>query len=90
MKPIQFPYANTTFATNQPDYQPLPAWTDGAQVISCWSLSWHERWRVLRTGRLWIRQNNFGQKLQPLRPQTLDPFPKMPLVENDNATKEQE
>jgi hypothetical protein len=84
MKPIKFDYANATFAKNQPEYMPLPAWTNGATVISGWSLSWRERLHILRTGLLWIRQETFGQKLQPLRPQALSPFPKMPIIANDN------
>lgn len=87
MKPIKFPYANTTFAKNQPEYIPLPAWTDGNQVVSGWSLSLRERFRLLFSGVLWIRQVTYGQPLQPLRPQTLSPFPKMPMVPNDNTPK---
>ncbi len=84
MKPIKFDYANTTFARNQPEYLPLPAWTDGNQVVSGWSLTLHERLHILFSGVIWIRQMTFGHKLQPLRPQALSPFPKMPMVANDN------
>jgi hypothetical protein len=85
MKPIKFDYANATFTKNDPNYMPLPAWTDGIQVVSGWSLSWRERCQVFRTGVLWIRQQTFGRPLQPLRPQALNPFPKMPMVPNDNV-----
>jgi hypothetical protein len=80
MKPLKFDFSNATFAKNQPEYQPLPAWTDGKQVVSCWSLSWRERLHVLFTGVLWIRQMSFGQPLQAIRPQVPSPFPKMPEI----------
>jgi len=87
MKPVKFPYANATFAKDQPAYMPLPAYTDGNQVISCWSLSWRERIHVLLHGVLWVRMMTFGRPLQPLRPQALSPFPKMPIVSETNKTK---
>jgi hypothetical protein len=87
MKPIKFPFANITFAKNQPEYMPLPAWTDGNQVVSGWSMTWLERIKVLLSGVIWIRQVTFGQPLQPLRPQVPSPFPKMPMVPNDNILR---
>lgn len=32
----------------------LPVLTDGTQCVSCWALSWRERWAVLRYGKLWL------------------------------------
>ncbi len=32
----------------------LPCYRDGKQVISCWSLSWRDRLKLLFTGRLWL------------------------------------
>jgi hypothetical protein len=87
MKPTKFPWYNITFAKDQPEYMPLPAWTDGSQVVSCWSLSWAERFRILFSGVLWIRTMAFGKPLQPLRPQARNPFPKMPIVQNDNVLR---
>jgi hypothetical protein len=84
MQPSNFPYSNITFAKDQPGYMPLPAWTDGAQVISRWTLNWRERLHVLLTGVVWVRMMTFGKPLQPLRPQVLDPFPKLPTLPNDN------
>lgn len=89
MKPVKFSYSNITFAKNQPEYRPLPGWTDGNQVVSCWSLTWRERIHLLINGVLWIRQMTFGQPLQPLRPQALSPFPKMPMVPNDNTAPQE-
>jgi len=65
MEPIQFKEVNTVFAKDQPEYLPLPAYTDGNRVISCWYLTWKERLRVLFTGKLWLHQLTFAQKLQP-------------------------
>lgn len=75
MLPVKFPYVNATHVKS--GELPLPAYSDGIQTISCWSLTWIERLKVLRSGRIWIRQKNFNQPLQALRPQTRDPFPKM-------------
>ena len=65
MKPIEFPEMNRTWAKDQPPYLRLPAWSDQKETISLWALSWRERFKVLFTGRLWHRQCNFGQALQP-------------------------
>jgi len=68
MKPIKFKEVNFTFAPNQPPYIPLPAWRgDDGTVISCWSLSWRERFKVLVTGRLWVKVLTFNKPLQPHR-----------------------
>ena len=65
MKPIQFPEQTMVWAENQPPYLPLPAYTDDRETISLWALTWRERIRALFTGRLWLRQLNFGAALQP-------------------------
>ncbi len=65
MHPIAFPEMNKTWAKNQPPYLPLPAYVDEQQSISCWRLTWRERFTLLLTGRLWLRQLNFCQPLQP-------------------------
>lgn len=71
MKPVDFPEANTTFAKNQPQYLPLPAYrtNDGAEVTSCWQMTWRERLKVLITGRVYCTLLMYGQ---PLTPQKLD------------------
>jgi hypothetical protein len=74
MTPIEFPQQTIVWAKDQPPYLPLPAFTNERETISCWSLTWHERLRVLWTGRLWLRQCNFGQKLQPQAPSVESPF----------------
>jgi len=43
MKPIKFKEMNCTYAENQSEYLPLPAYKDfNGEVISCWSLSLYE------------------------------------------------
>lgn len=75
MHPIDFPEQNSVLAKDQPEYQPLPAHrTDDGEVISCWSLSWRERLRVLWTGRLWLRQLTFGELMQPQLLEVESPF----------------
>lgn len=74
MQPIEFPEQNKIWAKDQPEYLPLPAYTDNEQTISCWKLTWRERLALLFTGRLWLRQMNFGQSLQPQLPTIETPF----------------
>ena len=76
MKPIDFPEASIVLAKDQPEYQQLPVFlsADGEEMISCWRLSLKERVILLITGRIWIRQLVFGQRLQPQLPEIYDPF----------------
>ena len=74
MKPIEFPEQTTVWAKNQPPYLPLPAYSNERETISLWSLTWPERFRILFTGRLWLRQCNHGSPLQAQRPDTVSPF----------------
>lgn len=75
MKPIDFPEANTTFAANQPQYIPLPAYTDDeGRAISCWELTPEERQKIAETGILWLHQLTFGEPLQPILPTVDYPF----------------
>jgi hypothetical protein len=74
MKPIEFPEQTVVWAKNQPEYEPLPAYTDEQETISLWKLTWRERLHVLFTGKLWLRQLNFGSPLQPQLPSTVSPW----------------
>ncbi len=74
MEPITFPEQNTTWAKYQKSYKPLPSYTDQTETISCWRLTFAERFRLLITGRLWLRQMTFGAKLQPQCPSVERPF----------------
>ena len=79
MKPIKFHGHNAVFAENQEEYQPLPCLVadmkeGGQNVISCWKLTWRERFKVLFTGKLWINSLKFGMTLQPILPEVDQPF----------------
>lgn len=74
MKPINFPESNKQWAKDQPEYQTLPAYINDEETISCWHLEFKERLILLFTGRLWLRQLNFNQALQPQLPQIENPF----------------
>ena len=68
MTPIKFPEANVTFAKDQSEYQPLPAFksdTQQGEVVSCWQLSLKERLRLLFTGKLWVSLLTFNKPLTP-------------------------
>jgi len=77
MKPIKFPEMNCTYAENQAEYLPLPAYKDDkGEVISCWQLTIKERIKLLFTGKLWLSCLTFNKPLQPLLPMTEYPFTK--------------
>jgi hypothetical protein len=75
MTPIKFPQANITIAENQPEYFPLPALvTQEGMVITAWVLSDVEVNMLAETRLLWLKMLTFGQPLQPIMPQTENPF----------------
>lgn len=68
MTPKKFPEANITFAKDQPEYQPLPAFRNESpqgEVITCWNLSFKERMRVLVKGEIWLSLLSFNKPLTP-------------------------
>lgn len=69
MQPIKFNLQNITFAEDQEEYLPLPAFVDYSRldkpVISCWQLTWKERVQLLFTGKIWMSQLIFEGPLQP-------------------------
>ncbi len=73
MKPIKFKGSNIVFAKDQPEYLPLPAFrSEDGQVVSCWQLTWKERFKLLWTGKLFLMIATFNKPLQP----------QVPLVDN--------
>lgn len=74
MTPIDFKEVNVRLAEKQDEYQTLPAFMNNEQTISCWRLTWKERFQVLFSGRLWLSQLNYTQPLQPQLPLTVCPF----------------
>lgn len=69
MTPTDFPESNKVYAVNQPPYKPLPAFhyedVPVGPVVSCWSLSFRERLRVLFTGKVWLTLLSFNKPLTP-------------------------
>lgn len=68
MTPIKFKEANVTFAKDQPEYQPLPAFRNDSpqdEVITCWKLSFKERLRILFKGEIWLSLLTFNKPLTP-------------------------
>ena len=68
MKPIKFKEVNVTFAENQKEYLPLPAFKNDSpegEVVSCWKLTFRERFRILFTGKLWVSLMSFNKPLTP-------------------------
>lgn len=56
--PVDFPESNMTFSkpesmTND-ECQPLPAFVDGQQIISCWELTEEEIMDIVRTKKVWL------------------------------------
>ena len=74
MEPIKFPQVNKIWAEDQEEYLPLPTYTDDTETISCWRLTWKDRLRALLIGKLWVRQLNFRNPLQPQAPTFDYPF----------------
>jgi len=64
-----------TFAKDQPEYLPLPAWRDAdGTVVTRWRLSLKERVQILFTGDLWLTLMTFNHPLQPVKLTTVCPI----------------
>lgn len=89
IKPIEFPEQTTTYAENQPEYQPLPVHrTPTGECISCWAGSFADRLKFLFTNKLWMRQLTFNTPLQPILPTLVYPFePLKPTADDAEAQK---
>jgi len=75
MKPIEFPEVNCVLAEDQPEYLPLPVFrADDGEVVSCWALTWSERFKVFFRGRIWWSVLTFNRPLQPQCPHVDRPF----------------
>ena len=68
MKPVKFEQQNATYAENQHEYLPLPVYrTKDGLVVSCWGMSWRERFRAFFHGKVWLEVMTFNKPLQPQR-----------------------
>ncbi len=77
MKPIEFPEANVTFAKDQPEYEPLPAYKkpndpQGLVVVK-FELSPEEMGEIFQNGTIYLSMLTFNQPLQPIRLSVLKP-----------------
>ena len=73
MKPIDFPQVTHTLAKDQPQYQDLPIAKlpgDEGIAISQWQLSIKEKFKIVFTGKLWLKQLTFHRQYQPILPST--------------------
>ena len=69
MKPIEFPEQNLVVAKDQPQYQPLPVFYNrnsvNGEMISCWKLTWRERFKILWSGKFYSCLLTFHRPLAP-------------------------
>ena len=67
MKPVKFKGCNVTFAENQPEYLPLPAFvSEAGEVVTCWKFTFWERIKILFTGNVFLVTHTFNSPLQPI------------------------
>lgn len=69
MKPKEFKEVNVIFAKDQPEYLPLPAFknkSERGEVITCHSLSFKERLKILFKGEIWLSMMTFNRPLTPI------------------------
>lgn len=52
MKPVDFAGRNRTYVAE--GCGDLPIEDDGLQLISCWEMTWRERFSALIFGRVWL------------------------------------
>jgi len=62
-----------TYASNQPEYTPLPTFRTEKSVLSRWTLTETERKYIADGGDLFICMINFGGPLLPILPIAADP-----------------
>jgi len=69
MKPITFKEQNVTFAKDQPQYLPLPAYKVpndiNGHLVCYWRLTFLERLQLIFTGKIWHSVLTFNASLQP-------------------------
>ena len=65
----------TTFAKDQPEYNPLPSYRcEDGTVVTRWRLSFRERMLVLIGRSIWHSQLTFNHPLQPIKMTTNCPL----------------
>lgn len=66
-RPVPEGFKPSTFGKNQPEYEQLPALTDGKSVVTQWLLTSGEIADLMLGGRLQLTLLTFGQDLQPVK-----------------------
>ena len=92
MKPISpvvpgFNLPEVTFAKDQPEYIPLPAYRmqdESGTVVTRWRLSWMERLQVLLSGDLWLSVMTFHKSLQPVKLEASCPIIGHPMHDDES------
>ena len=75
MEPIKFIEMTGIAAEHQDEYKNLPMFRDEENIISCWKMTWRERFRVLFTGVVWLYLKQYHtQPITPSLLQTENPF----------------
>lgn len=75
MRPLNFKQANITFAKDQPEYEPLPAYrSPQGEVITCWEFTEAEIREIKKNKVMFFRQLTFNNPLQPIQPLVDNPF----------------
>ena len=64
MEPIKFEQVNKTlsparytkkYSSEVEGIDPLPIYTNSEQCVSCWQMSWRERFSALFFGKVWLQ-----------------------------------
>jgi hypothetical protein len=83
MKPIVFKNCTCEYAKHQKEFKALPAFkAENGEVITCWQMTWKERFKSFFTGKVWLHQQTYNNPLQAVFMQVDYPFT------NDQNTKE--
>lgn len=68
MKAVKFKGCNTNIAEDQDEYKTLPALKFNNKfgtMITCYSLNFWERLRVLFLGKIWLSEMTFNKPITP-------------------------
>lgn len=78
MQPIEFPQQTHILAKDQPQYTQLPVHIDESNQATpmtfCCELTDEEVAELIATRKLWLTQSTFGNRFQPIRLSTQNPF----------------
>lgn len=75
MIPVFFKSYNYIFGIGQKQYKQLPAYkNDDGNVVTCWKLTWKERFKIFFSGRMYIQQLTFNTLIQPILPSIETPL----------------